>query len=263
MCTSDYFNRCNTYVVNVPNNFWGYQDAYQGDGYVGLVPSEWNSGVGEYLGFEYIQTKLLQPLIPCYSYHFSMQVSLANYSKYAYTKLGALFTEDQFYINNCDAITETPQVLNTSIFLNDTLNWMTVEGDFTATGNERFLSIGFFYDNVINDTLFFQDVPLFPNDVFGYYYIDNVSVVEIGEVEDCGYDLPNVFTPNDDGENDLWEYNSPIEGHLEILNRWGTTVYENNGYLHSWNGDDCVDGVYFYTFDSEQLKRTGFIQLIR
>ncbi|HTG56013.1 MAG TPA: gliding motility-associated C-terminal domain-containing protein [Niabella sp.] len=261
--TSDYFNRCNNTSVGIPTNFWGYQEAYQGNGYVGLVPSEWQIENGVYVGFEYIQTKLLQPLAPCVEYHFEMQINFANYSRYGFSRIGALFTKSPIHTLNWDAITNNPQILNNQGFLTDTVNWVTLTGNFTATGNEQYLCIGYFFDNVKNDTTMFQVPPVFVDTGYGYYYIDNVSLVEVGAVENCEYELPNIITPNNDGTNDVWEFNSSSEGHLAIINRWGNTVYEATGYSFQWDGENCTDGVYYYSYTSDVFSRTGFIQLIR
>ncbi len=261
--TSDYFNQCNDGIVDVPNNFWGYQEAYHGDGYVGIVPAEWYSLTNEYFSFEYVQTKLEQTLKPCTRYHFEMKVSLANYSKYSFTKLGALFTKNILSINKVEAIVQKPQFINSSGILNDTLNWMTVGGDFTVNGGEKYLCIGFFFNSVINDTLFFQETTAFPDFGYGYYFIDSVSVVELDIIEGCDYAIPNIFTPNNDGSNDIWEFNSSTESHLEIFNRWGNSVYLGDGGAFVWDGSNCSDGVYFYNFFSEKYNKTGYIHLVR
>ena len=261
--TSDYFNRCNNTIVSVPTNFWGYQEAYQGDGYVGLVPAEWQISNGVYIGFEYIQTQLLRSLAPCVEYHFEMKVNFSNYSLYAHSRIGALFTKNRINEPTWNAITLSPQVINTQGFLTDTVNWITIGGNFTATGNEQYLCIGYFFDNVQNDTIKFQD-PDVPIDTrAGYYYIDNVSLIELGAVEDCDYSLPNIVTPNNDGANDTWDFSSTTEGHLTIINRWGNTVYEKTGYSFQWDGENCTDGVYYFSYTSDKFSKTGFIQLIR
>ncbi len=263
MGTSDYFNRCNNGVVNVPNNFWGYQESFDGNGYVGISAISWYINSGDYFGNEYVQGQLIHPLTPCVEYHFEMQISFANYSRFAFSRLGALFTKQVIHTDTWDPILIEPQVINSSGILSDTTKWVTISGDFVAEGNEQYLAIGYFFDSVENDTLNFQ-VPIgFPDEGYGYYFIDNVSLTEIGPVEDCSYIPPNVITPNNDGVNDLWEFGGSSEGNLEIINRWGNTVYSEDGYSFSWDGGDCSDGVYYFTYTSETFNKTEFIQLIR
>ncbi len=52
-------------------------------------------------------------------------------------------------------------------------------------------------------------------------------------------EIPNVFSPNDDGINDSWlidgiEYVPHCE--IKILDRWGRTVFESLGYAVPWDG---------------------------
>jgi len=67
--------------------------------------------------------------------------------------------------------------------------------------------------------------------------------------------LPQGFSPNGDGKNDLLvfrglEYFSPTT--INIFNRYGTSVYQSTNYLNDWDGTDMdshhplPDGTYFY-----------------
>ncbi len=69
----------------------------------------------------------------------------------------------------------------------------------------------------------------------------------------CNPFVPNAFTPNHDGENDIFEfrYNGDIElKSFKIFNRWGQVVFETDDPTQGWDGtfnDKEVDvGVYFY-----------------
>jgi gliding motility-associated-like protein len=66
---------------------------------------------------------------------------------------------------------------------------------------------------------------------------------------------PNIFTPNGDGNNDVYyvnvEYGEDFEG--VILNRWGNVITEVNGINASWdgntdNGNPVAEGVYFVKY---------------
>lgn len=90
------------------------------------------------------------------------------------------------------------------------------------------------------------------------------------------YDMPNVFTPNDDDVNDVFTINAENAVSLEmvILNRWGSVVFESNDVDAAWNGQvgnsgaECNDGTYFYKFkiigeDGQPIEEHGFVQLVR
>jgi gliding motility-associated-like protein len=88
--------------------------------------------------------------------------------------------------------------------------------------------------------------------------------------------IPNVFTPNGDGVNDVFKID--ISGFkkysLVIWNRWGNNVFESDNPDKMWNGKTNNDGgenpagTYYYLFnyqlrgEQEQTIR-GSITLIR
>ena len=89
--------------------------------------------------------------------------------------------------------------------------------------------------------------------------------------------VPNVFTPNGDGSNDLFVLidNAYREYTVTILNRWGNVVsetfVEEDNYLwdgFNRNGQECTEGVYFYKIngiqrDGEPRTEHGFVHLVR
>ena len=64
--------------------------------------------------------------------------------------------------------------------------------------------------------------------------------------------IPNVFSPNGDGINDVFEikylgfFESP---ELRIFNRWGNQIYMSDNYKSDWNGEDFPEGTYYYILD--------------
>lgn len=77
------------------------------------------------------------------------------------------------------------------------------------------------------------------------------------DVFEClDYRLPNVFTPNGDGFNDLFTpfmpYSGVVKIEMEIYNRWGKRVFRTTDPDILWDGADettklpSSDGVYFY-----------------
>jgi gliding motility-associated-like protein len=81
------------------------------------------------------------------------------------------------------------------------------------------------------------------------------------------YRLPNVFTPNQDGFNELFvpfpEYTSVERISLQIFNRWGRIVFETEDPEINWDGKnmntnrDCPEGVYFYVCDVFEIGLEG------
>ncbi len=56
--------------------------------------------------------------------------------------------------------------------------------------------------------------------------------------------IPNAFSPNNDGVNDIFEIkNLGITYYkIKIYNRWGQLIFE--GMNNSWNGEEAADGIY-------------------
>ncbi len=100
-------------------------------------------------------------------------------------------------------------------------------------------------------------------------------------IDNCPYyEIPNVFTPNQDGSNDIllpFDYRFVNGIDMIIFNRWGMDVYKTTDIDIKWNGkdlstqNDLPEGVYFYICKVQERyldgirTRTlkGTIQLIR
>lgn len=78
--------------------------------------------------------------------------------------------------------------------------------------------------------------------------------------------VPNVFTPNGDGLNDLFEvpHVNISEFNIRIFNRWGALLFESNSITTSWDGTfkgkPVEDDVYVYTITARGEDRTEFIK---
>jgi gliding motility-associated-like protein len=78
--------------------------------------------------------------------------------------------------------------------------------------------------------------------------------------------IPNVFTPNGDGSNDVFYIrNLPTAtNQLMITNRWGKEVFASGNYQNNWDGQGAADGIYFYRLQvAEGDPLTGWIEIIR
>ncbi len=87
--------------------------------------------------------------------------------------------------------------------------------------------------------------------------------------------VPNVFSPNNDGSNDVFflTTTNAVSVELTILNRWGNLIFEGSGTLPTWDGKtkdnrDADEGVYFFKYkvtgySDEIIEGHGFFHLIR
>lgn len=83
--------------------------------------------------------------------------------------------------------------------------------------------------------------------------------------------VPNVFTPNNDGFNDRFELN--VEGtlgnciDLKIFNRWGQLMFQSTGPNTTWDGYSLAGvkvpaGTYFYTIQVENMEYKGSVTIL-
>ncbi|GAB2854788.1 hypothetical protein GCM10027044_13180 [Hymenobacter ruber] len=117
--------------------------------------------------------------------------------------------------------------------------------------------------------------------IAGYYRIrltTFVSIVNGGVTTTCApsvaerivlvpdLQVPNVITPNGDGQNDVFKVStvSTTTSKIEIFNRWGRKVYEQANYANNWGGDNQPAGVYYYLLTSSNGAQTkGWIEVVR
>ncbi len=97
------------------------------------------------------------------------------------------------------------------------------------------------------------------------------------KVDDCDplLVIPNVFTPNSDGLNDVFKagaIRNIASLNIMIFNRWGENIFQSNNLNFAWNGQyqsqQCSEGVYFWVIqyvDSNGNKHdlSGTVTLFR
>jgi len=119
---------------------------------------------------------------------------------------------------------------------------------------------------------------------FTVYYVNNEQngcvsprgAVNVDTTNCNAQYIPNVFTPNGDGQNDIFKVT--IKGatcfHGEIFNRWGVKVYEWDNALGGWDGiimqtnKMASDGTYYYIIKycdylGKSGTKDGFLTLIK
>jgi gliding motility-associated-like protein len=224
--SSDYLHACsNPSDVGIPLNDLGWQIPISGEGYAGLILKA-ISGT-DYR--EYLTAPLDEPLLGGKYYYVSFYVSLANL-RCGLRQIGAYMSVERppyvwgefppldIYI---------PQVESNGGFLNDTANWMLIEGCFRAEGGEAFITIGNFHNNA--------NTPLDPAcgvpNANSYYYLDDVY---LGEVQPGGIDV-------DLGDDVTTCYSATLEAGIT-----GVDYYWSTGSTES-SIDVDASGMYYLT----------------
>ncbi|MFD0751615.1 gliding motility-associated C-terminal domain-containing protein [Mucilaginibacter calamicampi] len=104
---------------------------------------------------------------------------------------------------------------------------------------------------------------------YTFKYVSGVLVV--ASVPNGPITIPNAFTPNGDGINDIWDIvnlDSYANITVTIFNRYGTSVYFSNGYEVAWDGNykgsKAPAGTYYYIITGVNKKKlAGYVTVIR
>ncbi|MGH1384400.1 gliding motility-associated C-terminal domain-containing protein [Kordia sp.] len=123
------------------------------------------------------------------------------------------------------------------------------------------------YDNNSNP----QTVYVTLENIFGCISSTNFDLI----VDDCEIYIPNGFSPNDDGKNDVFNILN-LEAHpnhtIHIYNRYGTLIFEGNKNTSRWDGysnrgtpknKKLPTGTYFYVLylnDENTLASPLFLE---
>ena len=169
--------------------------------------------------------------------------------------------------NICIEDAVTVQLTSSAIDVNETVNWYFIAGDGyiqnpnAANTGVKALSSGLNY--IVHE----REHEFCPT------YYDTVRIA----VNLCnGFNpvFPTLITPNYDGKNDVFtiDFLNQIYPDCEVIifNRWGSVVFESNGYAEPWdgtrNGEPLPIGTYFYKImlnDEDGTVYTGDISVLR
>jgi len=113
-------------------------------------------------------------------------------------------------------------------------------------------------------------------DLVGCDQVDSLLAVPIDDDPDL--QIPNVFTPNGDGRNDVWQItgDSLVFYEMSIFNRWGREVFSSREIYSAWDGqneegsgNDHNDDTFIFILkyrdqcDLENMVETGDLKVLR
>ncbi|MCS7076665.1 MAG: PKD domain-containing protein [Bacteroidia bacterium] len=83
--------------------------------------------------------------------------------------------------------------------------------------------------------------------------------------------VPTAFSPNNDGNNDVFEVKASGVNNIKIVifNRWGQKVFESSNSIPFWSGENAPEGVYSYIITCKgiitgrELQKSGTVTLLR
>jgi gliding motility-associated-like protein len=111
--------------------------------------------------------------------------------------------------------------------------------------------------------------------IAGYKYHNQMSctdyvILEPPDTSNKEVKIPNVFSPNNDGVNDLFEIENLPEGtEVTIYSRWGILLFDSFNSNIFWDGrtkggTPVPDGIYYYVVKiPESETKKGFVELLK
>jgi len=121
-------------------NSRGMGNSHNGKFFNGICMYNWHP-------CEYLSIKLSEPLVKDSSYHLSTWLRIASFKAKGHQhmyKIGAYFSDKAINTRRKFVMNNTPQAFFNIPDSLDKSDWNEVEATFTATGNEEYLTIGYF-----------------------------------------------------------------------------------------------------------------------
>jgi OmpA-OmpF porin, OOP family len=183
IATPDYFNKCGRGDADVPYNWAGVAEAFEGNAYTGIFAylnkPDSNLDLNNYR--EYLQCKLVQPLIKDSIYIVEFHFKLSSYSTNSIDRIGLLLEDSMVNVTHDNVLPLQPtlSVVRDSALTMTTGLWETARMEYRAAGGEQYLVIGNFYDWKSTRSYKIQFRPLAEPMLAdaAYYYIDDVKVL--------------------------------------------------------------------------------------
>lgn len=128
---------------------------------------------------EYLEVKLVCPLVPGEEYYAEMYVSLSENTNYAQNKLAMYFSDTLIYTQSFEMLDFVPQIVEEEVIA-DTVNWVKIAGTFIAATPAQYLVIGSFAARANTMVQYLGDKGEID---FPYYFIDDVTVRRVNPPE--------------------------------------------------------------------------------
>ena len=114
-----------------------------------------------------------------------------------------------------------------------------------------------------------------PGDKEDFWEYSPEEIIIPDPVSQAELEMPNVFTPNNDGINDVFRpqlIKGIKQATLKVYNRWGQKIIETSDVWNGWDGTNksqvSSDGTYFWMIDymteaNESGESKGFVTMIK
>ncbi len=240
--TPDYFHVCANSIPNVPI-YGGTQYPKSGNAYVGFFPGGMDIDAREYL-----MAKLISQPIKGEKYTLIIYVSLHDATS-SVNGLGMALLSD----NDFNAVRTTikshkfingisPQLMSTQV-ITDNINWVKLETEYTATGDEEYIMIGGFIPNNLINKIGTGNPYYFLDDILVMKTSEYLAIQEIEKKSFSVYPNPTSDLINIESENEIVKS-------IEINDVNGRLIPLNNINNQTIDISSFANGTYFLKINS-------------
>jgi outer membrane protein OmpA-like peptidoglycan-associated protein len=219
------------------------------------LPAKFNyAGLGLYREkrsySEYIQGKLIKPLLKGQKYCIKVSIALPSYSGFSLNRLAFFLSSNAVPINESNESSYLPQVILSTLTV-DNKRFVTLCDYFVAEGGEQFISIGRFTSPAKLKIIKRENIPQsqFGIEESAYYLLDNVDLHEIQDTLEC-YCKNNIIQ-NDTISNIPGKDMPMIETDLNKLKPGNSVILKNvifefNSYVLQSDADTILKTLLIY-----------------
>ncbi len=254
----------------------------EGRGIAGIAAIK-RTGLGAPLAREYLVMELSEPLVVGQEYTLSFEVTNGEWlptsaAGLSVDALGLAFSVEEPAQIGTGALS-FPATFQFSYSRYDEA-WERISFAFVVAGPSRFLTIGVFEPDALLDV----EVVMGDNPLMAYYFFDDFKLVEVNPEEGLApaeqivkgpgvkpveegslpVYVPNAFSPNGDGLNDVFrpEVGGAKPAVFEIYSRWGQRLAQLDPGNLVWNGRDMEGqllepGIYVWRMEWPEMP--GFV----
>jgi gliding motility-associated-like protein len=97
------------------------------------------------------------------------------------------------------------------------------------------------------------------------YYSHCQVITQFVAVQVGGVFVPNIITPNGDGQNDSFRPRFSCQpASLKVFSRWGQEVYQTDNYTNNWQAENLAAGIYYYLLrDTSGRTMKGWVEVVK
>lgn len=238
-----YIQKTKNFLISVPENAYGKEKPMKGDNYAGIMAYSYKGKSPR----SYLQVKLTEKLKAGQEYCVTVNISLADLSKYACNYIGIAISDKAPTANNSEVLQFDAQILSKKLVVYEKqYYWTPICGVYKAKGGEEFITIGNFTPDdklkvkKVRRPSGFNKPQL--NDA--YYYVDNISVLPAEKALKCNCDKVEGMENAETVSRSFSSNKNANQKDLTIINTDGSVGPGNNEATTSVNGAGSgVDGM--------------------